>query len=97
MGSLPYERGRVAFKAVSRVFEELTALAAEPPLELPSVSDHYAAESRDALHHLERSLFADSGIRKRKHGDAVRLPCRRPVAGGPVQGRECRWRCRLQC
>jgi ATP-dependent helicase/DNAse subunit B len=76
--SLPYERGRVAFKAVSRVFEDLTALAADPPLELPPVSDHYAAESRDALHHLERSLFADSGTRKRKHSGAVRLL----VAGG---------------
>ncbi len=72
MVSLPYERGRVAFKAVARVFEELSALAAGPPEELPSVSDHYAPESRDALHHLERSLFADSA-RKRKHSGAVRL------------------------
>jgi ATP-dependent helicase/DNAse subunit B len=72
MVSLPYERGRVAFKAVSRVFEELSAIASEPPLELPPVSDHYASQSRDALHHLERSLFADSA-RKRKHGGAVRL------------------------
>ncbi len=30
MVSLPYERGRVAFKAVSRVFEELSALGGEP-------------------------------------------------------------------
>ncbi|HEX6461227.1 MAG TPA: PD-(D/E)XK nuclease family protein [Thermoleophilaceae bacterium] len=72
MVSLPYERGRVAFRAVSRVFEELSQLASAPPLELPPVSDHYAAESRDALHHLERSLFADSA-RKRKHGGAVRV------------------------
>jgi ATP-dependent helicase/DNAse subunit B len=72
MVSLPYERGRVAFKAVSGVFEELSALAAEPPQELPPVSDHYASESRDALHHLERSLFAD-GARKRRHGGAVRV------------------------
>lgn len=73
MVSLPYERGRVAFKAVSTVFEELSALASGPPEELPPVSDHYAAGSRDALHHLERSLFADSGPRRRKHGGAVRV------------------------
>src|SRR3954447_17477021 len=73
MVSLPYERGRVAFKAVSAVFEELSALASGPPEELPPVSDHYAAASRDALHHLERSLFADSGVRKRKHGGVVRV------------------------
>lgn len=72
MVSLPYERGRVAFRAVSRVFEELSQLASEPPLELPPVSDHYAGESRDALHHLERSLFADAA-RRRKHGGAVRV------------------------
>jgi ATP-dependent helicase/nuclease subunit B len=72
MVSLPYERGRVAFKAVSSVFEELAALATEPLVELPPVSDHYAVGSRDALHHLERSLFADSA-RRRKHGHAVRL------------------------
>jgi ATP-dependent helicase/DNAse subunit B len=73
MVSLPYERGRVAFKAVSAVFEELSALASGPPEELPPVSDHYAAASRDALHHLERSLFADSSVRKRKYGGAVRV------------------------
>ncbi|HEY1594483.1 MAG TPA: PD-(D/E)XK nuclease family protein [Thermoleophilaceae bacterium] len=72
MVSLPYERGRVAFKAVAKVFEDLSAIATEPVVELPPVSDHYAAESRDALHHLERSLFADSA-RKRKHGGVLRL------------------------
>jgi ATP-dependent helicase/DNAse subunit B len=70
--SLPYERGRAAFKAVARVFEQLSALASEPPLELPAVDEHYSARSRDALHHLERSLFADSA-RRRKHGGAVRI------------------------
>jgi ATP-dependent helicase/DNAse subunit B len=72
MVSLPYERGRVAFKAVSGVFEELSALADGPPEELPPVSEHYAPEARDALHHLERSLFADAA-RKRKHRGAVRV------------------------
>jgi ATP-dependent helicase/DNAse subunit B len=72
MVSLPYERGRVAFKAVARVFEELSSLADGPPEELPPVSDHYAPASRDALHHLERSLFADS-VRRRKHSGALRV------------------------
>jgi ATP-dependent helicase/DNAse subunit B len=72
MVSLPYERGRVAFKSVAGVFEQLSALADGPPEELPAVNEHYAAASRDALHHLERSLFADSA-RKRKPGGAVRL------------------------
>jgi ATP-dependent helicase/DNAse subunit B len=72
MVTLPYERGRVAYKAVARVFEELSALASEPPLELPPVDEHYAPKSRDALHHLERSLFADKS-RRRKPGGAVRL------------------------
>ncbi|HXD59732.1 MAG TPA: hypothetical protein VN606_17535, partial [Thermoleophilaceae bacterium] len=72
MVSLPYERGRVAYKAVARVFEELSALSPEPPQELPAVDEHYAAKSRDALHHLERSLFVDK-VRRRKPGEAVRL------------------------
>ena len=56
--SLPYERGRLAFKAVSGVHQELLAMGAEE-LELPPLDDHYADESRVALHHVERRLFAD--------------------------------------
>jgi ATP-dependent helicase/DNAse subunit B len=72
MVSLPYERGRTAYKALAGVFEELSLLASQPPDELPAVDEHYAPKSRDALHHLERSLFADK-VRRRKAGDAVRL------------------------
>jgi ATP-dependent helicase/DNAse subunit B len=54
--SLPYEHGRLAFKAVAGVHQELLALGAEE-LELPPLDDHYADESRSALHHLERQLF----------------------------------------
>ena len=54
--SLPFERGRLAFKAVSGVHQELLALGAAE-LELPPLDDHYADESRSALHHLERQLF----------------------------------------
>jgi ATP-dependent helicase/DNAse subunit B len=56
--SLPYERGRLAFKAVAGLHQELLALGAEE-LELPPLDDHYAAESREALHHVERRLFED--------------------------------------
>jgi ATP-dependent helicase/DNAse subunit B len=69
--SLPYERGRAAFKAVAPLFEELGRLSDEI-VELPAVDEHYAAASRSALHHLERDLFdgAPSGA---DPGDAVRL------------------------
>jgi ATP-dependent helicase/DNAse subunit B len=72
MVSLPYERGRVAFKALARVFEQVSALASGPPEELPAVNEHYAPESRDALHHIERSLFGDS-VRRRSARGALRL------------------------
>ena len=55
--SLPYERGRLAFKAVAPVFEKLRALADREPEELPAVDEHYAPAARAALHHLERNLF----------------------------------------
>jgi len=56
--SLPFERGRLAFKAVSGVWQELLAMGAEE-LELPPLDDHYTPESRGALHHVERRLFED--------------------------------------
>ena len=55
--SLPYERGRLAFKAVAPVFEKLRALAGRDPEELAAVDEWYAPASRGALHHLERRLF----------------------------------------
>ena len=54
--SLPFEAGRVAFKAVARVREELLARGARE-LALPPLEDHYAEGSRRALHHVERGLF----------------------------------------
>jgi ATP-dependent helicase/DNAse subunit B len=56
--SLPYERGRLAFKAVSGVHQELLAMGAEE-LELAPLDDHYTPESRAPLHHIERNLFED--------------------------------------
>jgi ATP-dependent helicase/DNAse subunit B len=69
--SLPYERGRVAFRAVAKVFERLSALAGEST-ELEAVTDHYAPGSREPLHHVERALFTDPS-RRPDPGDAVRL------------------------
>jgi ATP-dependent helicase/DNAse subunit B len=58
--SLPYERGRVAFKPVAPAFERLRALAAERLEELPALDDHYDDGSRDTLHRVERGLFEDA-------------------------------------
>jgi len=68
--SLPYERGRLAFKAVSAVHQELLAMGADE-LELEPLDDHYAAESRTALHHLERNLFEDERREPVEADDAV--------------------------
>jgi ATP-dependent helicase/DNAse subunit B len=54
--SLPFEPGRAAFKAVSTVHEELLARRATEK-RLPPLDDHYAPDSRAALHHVERHLF----------------------------------------
>jgi ATP-dependent helicase/DNAse subunit B len=59
--SLPYERGRLAFKAVSGLHQELLAMGAEE-LELAPLDDHYADESRAALHHLERHMFEEASL-----------------------------------
>jgi ATP-dependent helicase/DNAse subunit B len=74
--SLPYERGRVAFKPLAPIFERLRRIAGERVEELPALDDHYAPEARDALHALERGVFVD-GAAQAAPGDAVRL-----LAGG---------------
>jgi ATP-dependent helicase/DNAse subunit B len=64
--SLPWEPGRDAFRATARAYVQLRALATEE-VALPARDDHYADDSRAALHALERHLFeteprrADSG------------------------------------
>jgi ATP-dependent helicase/DNAse subunit B len=68
--SLPYERGRLAFKAVSGVHQELLAMGAEE-LELAALDDHYADDSRAVLHHLERHLFEDGPLGRVPPGGAV--------------------------
>ena len=69
--SLPYERGRAAFKAVAPLFERLSARA-DDVVELPPLDEHYADESRAALHTLERGLY-EGAEAKADPGDAVRL------------------------
>src|SRR3954471_3873209 len=69
--SLPYERGRPAFRAVAPLFERLRELA-DRHVELPAISEWYADESRAALHHLERGLYEGGGERL-DPGAAVRL------------------------
>jgi ATP-dependent helicase/DNAse subunit B len=58
--SLPFEPGREAFRATARIRQELLARGAEE-LALEPVDVHYAADSRDALHQLERRLFEEPG------------------------------------
>jgi ATP-dependent helicase/DNAse subunit B len=68
--SLPYERGRLAFRAVAGVHQELLAIGTEE-FELPPLDDHYADESRPALHHIERGLFEDAAQETADPGHAV--------------------------
>src|SRR3954464_13388013 len=69
--SLPYEAGRAAFRAVAPLYQRLSGLAGRH-VELPAISEWYADESRDALHHLERRLY-EGGDERLEAGPAVRL------------------------
>ena len=62
-------------RRVSGVHQELLAMGADE-LELEPVDDHYADESRAALHHLERYLFEDEPGEPVEPGGAVVLPLR---------------------
>ncbi|HVF77017.1 MAG TPA: PD-(D/E)XK nuclease family protein [Solirubrobacteraceae bacterium] len=54
--SLSYERGRMAFAGRATTFAELEGPEVDH-VALKPRAEHYAPESRTALHHLERSLF----------------------------------------
>ncbi len=71
MVSLAYEPGRVAFLGRASTFQRLAPLA-DAHTELRPRDDHYAPSSREALHHLERSLFGDDP-QQVEPGEAVRL------------------------
>src|SRR6202012_1535866 len=69
--SLTYEPGREALVARAEAVEELRPLA-ERVLELPALDEHYAPESRVALHHLERWLV-EPGETRLDPGQAITL------------------------
>ncbi len=69
--SLAYEAGRVAFAGRATAFQRLAPLA-DAHTELSARAEYYAPGSREALHHLERSLLSDDATRV-EHGEAVRL------------------------
>ncbi|HEV7938340.1 MAG TPA: PD-(D/E)XK nuclease family protein [Solirubrobacteraceae bacterium] len=71
MVSLAYEPGRVALLGRASTFQRLAPLT-DTHTELRARADHYAPSSREALHHLERSLLSDDP-RKVEPGEAVRL------------------------
>ncbi len=54
--SLTYEPDRPALAARATIVEDLRAVA-QSVTQLPALDDHYAAQSRIALHQLERNLF----------------------------------------
>jgi ATP-dependent helicase/DNAse subunit B len=70
--SLPYEAGREAFRAIAGVHEYLTALASEVVV-LEASDEHYAPESRSALHRIERELFQPEPPVPASPDDALRL------------------------
>ncbi|MEA2299495.1 MAG: hypothetical protein QOE44_30 [Solirubrobacteraceae bacterium] len=74
--SLPYEAGRVALAGRAGTFETLRPAAAEV-VELPPREEHYDADARTALHHLERVLFEEveegEGGQRPDPGEAVGL------------------------
>jgi ATP-dependent helicase/DNAse subunit B len=72
--SLTYEAGRPALSARAETVEELRPLA-QRVLEMPALGEHYAPDSRAALHHLERGLFepVPEGSDRVDPGNAVGL------------------------
>ena len=93
--SLPYEPGREAFRAIAAVQQDL---AASPPrrLELEPLADHYADESRAALHHLEREPVR-GGAARAGPGQAPPCGCTPPAATAGRGGAGRRARCSSCC
>ena len=69
--ALAYEPGRAAFADRAGTVELLKPLAQRHEL-LADLSEHYAPDAREALHHLERGLF-EPGAGRRAPNGAVRL------------------------
>ena len=77
--ALAYEPGRAAFAGRAATVELLKPLAERHEL-LEDRSEHYAANARDALHHLERGLFEPAPGGGRRTG---RCGCWRRAASAP--------------
>ncbi len=69
--SLPYEPGRLAFAGRAGIFETLRPTAAEI-VRMPARAEHYEADGRAAVHHLERSLF-EAECEPIEPGEGIRL------------------------
>jgi ATP-dependent helicase/DNAse subunit B len=69
--SLAYEAGRAAFAGRATTFQTLAPRAVEH-VALAAREQYYAPRAREALHHLERSLFEQQVVRV-DPGDAVAL------------------------
>lgn len=69
--SLAYEPGRLALAGRAATFQRLAPLVGTHT-EMPPRAEYYAPGSREALHHLERSLLSDNTSRV-EPGEAVRL------------------------
>ncbi|HTB50327.1 MAG TPA: PD-(D/E)XK nuclease family protein [Solirubrobacteraceae bacterium] len=69
--SLAFEAGRVVFAGRASTFQRLAPFA-DAHTELAPRAEYYAPRSREALHHLERSLLSDDAVRV-EPGEAVRL------------------------
>ncbi len=69
--SLAYEPGRVVFVSRASTFQRLAPLV-DTHTQLRARAEHYAPSSREALHHLERSLLEEDP-RRLEPGEAVRL------------------------
>ena len=70
--SLTWEPERAALAARGETVAALRADAARA-LELPAVTEYYAARARRALHHLERHLFEPDSAPRIDPGDSIRL------------------------
>ena len=81
--SLPFERGRAAFRATASAFALLSELA-EERVELPASSAHYAPGSRAALSVIERRLFgagAAAGAARAVAGSSIAADSEATAAG----------------
>ncbi len=70
--SLTWEPERAALAARGEAVDALRERAARV-IELPAVSEYYAATARRPLHHLERHLFESRGEARIDPGDSIRL------------------------